>query len=406
MTGNEFMSSYCLPTLKLNKMRSSINHLTIGFFIIIFQSFGVRIFDFQGIFLSCILLLLSISKIKSLSTKNVRILVIVSIYLLMPFLLSNFSNFNEIIYPFSLFISSFFFIMSWKKISIQKIQNDFYSVTKFFVYHSLLSFLLFLIFPSFFNLEVGTNYSMGYIFYTSKSMFLGINRNVGIFWEPGINQYISNLFLFLSIIYQNKKNILVGIISVLICFSTAGFILLALNFIFILLYYKIRIRYVYVVLLIPILFIGYINFNEKINNANSTSGKIRYRDFKLGLNMVKEKPLFGHGWVNSESITNSKNFYSVNRAIFKKGYISHFENDLPGGYTNGLFKFIVTYGILAFLISLYFLKYNFLIINVSGAIKIIFILQFLLTMMSSPIGITSFVFLMIFSCRAGYTKLN
>src|SRR5690606_27951938 len=124
---------------------------------------------------------------------------------------------------------------------------------------------------------------------------------------------------------------------------------------------QLKLSYVLFILGILTLFIPVLNenTNEKFNGEN-TSGLIRLRDFQIGLDLIKDKPLVGHG-VFDENYLASKNYVrKTENNLFSGAYLNTF-GDMSGGYTNGLLGLIAWYGIpVSFLLYFFYFKNRFI----------------------------------------------
>jgi len=105
----------------------------------------------------------------------------------------------------------------------------------------------------------------------------GLDRNSGFMWEPGAFASMTNVALFLTMIFYGfriNKRFIVLLIATITCFSTTGFLLLFINIIFLLINTKPK----WVVLFSPLvlvtaLYVGSMDFiagkvNDRIKNAD------------------------------------------------------------------------------------------------------------------------------------------
>ncbi|WP_343331427.1 O-antigen ligase family protein [Draconibacterium aestuarii] len=226
---------------------------------------------------------------------------------------------------------------------------------------------------------------------------MGIARNTGIFWEPGVFQLIANLYLFFTIKFHKKllETMMAGL-AVLTSFSTIGLIILILNFLYFLYIkikeHKFRIHLVAPIVIAFILIFPLIKGNalQKMDGHN-TSGLIRYRDFLIGIELIKERPLAGHGYITSNYLNSKTYVTNIQHDLFTDEFIST-SGYMGGGYTNGLLSLFILYGIpLGILILFSLFKNTF--IGSSTIERIIFFLIVTLSLISEPISSTSFFFL-------------
>ena len=230
-----------------------------------------------------------------------------------------------------------------------------YNYINIIYYLTLISFAFYFIMIFAPNLQsVFTQYSLissprgnsNIIFYNFSPDYFP--RNSGPFWEPGA--FGGFLFFALFFIYliernfNNKKSIVL-IVGILTTFSTSSYLAL----IILLLYYLSFTKSVYKLVLIPMLFIGFIfsfyNFNflgekifsqlEQINSANSyLEHRNRFTSFILDVEVFLENPFLGTGKYDETRITNVV---------------------LAQNRNNGTSDFLASFGIIGFL--LYFSFY-------------------------------------------------
>ena len=381
-------------TNRLSYNIDKYNVLSLGFIII--QSLGIRFFEGQGFTLSFIVFLINLKNIGYFKKSDLIFSSFIIVFLLTSFIINDAFYFKALLYEFSLIVSSFIFLLGYRNPS-KNINVDLYYICKIFTYYALIGYLVFILFPQLFNINIGLNKSLYYLFYVSNSSFLGFQRNTGIFWEPGVYQIIANYFLFYSIKLRLRGiRLLLPIIAVITSFSTMGIIILMLNILF---YFYVNFKrssgsvlnlFIIFIILFAFSSIFIQNTTDKFSDSN-TSGLIRQRDIMIGITMIKEKPLFGHGLVSSEYFSNNSSVFKIEQALFDNYFINQFDN-IAGGYTNGLLGFVMAFGIPISLLFLYYFFNNRLIQN-DGIERIVFFLILFLSMLSSPISLTSFFLL-------------
>ncbi|RZL53991.1 MAG: hypothetical protein EOO93_20465 [Pedobacter sp.] len=126
---------------------------------------------------------------------------------------------------------------------------------------------------------------------------------------------------------------------------------------------------------------------DKLGGEN-TSGLIRYRDFSIGLNLIKEQPLFGHGLFESNYLLSKSYVNYIEAQLFSADFLD-VSGDLAGGFTNGLLGVFCWYGIPMGLL-LYIFLYKNALVNGTPYGRITFFLILILTFVSEPITFTSF----------------
>ncbi|WP_257129271.1 O-antigen ligase family protein [Bacillus toyonensis] len=184
-----------------------------------------------------------------------------------------------------------------------------------------------------------------YSFYHSWGWGIGTERNPGMFWEPGAFQcYINLAILFLIFDGDNnfpkKKNYYFIFICTLITTqSTTGYIIAGLIFLYASITLKIKVKKGLIkIFLIAFSIIGVMYFintdvvSDKFNRDNS-SYSVRTNDLEQSLDMIKESPILGVGYLSDKQYVEQKN-----RNIEKN--------------SNGLLIFIIQFGIAVFIIYL------------------------------------------------------
>lgn len=369
------------------------------FCLIIFQSIGTRFFDGQGIFISLFVIVLNFNSIKLLTLRDYRFLFFSVVFLISNALINPSFSFSSLVYQILLIFSTYLLLIRFRGKSYL-LQKEFFTALTFFAFHAFLGYVIYLIMPEVYNIKVGLSKSFAYLFYVSNvghGSFMGFGRNTGLFWEPGVLQLAMNLFLFYCIKFKKSINyILIGVVLVVSSFSTTGFLILLINLTYFLyIQYRsrrIKLLHVSLVLVILTLFIPILNQNTKAKfDDENTSGLVRYRDFQIGLDLIKEKPLVGHG-VFDEKYLGSKSYVRrIENNTFSKTYLDT-SGDMSGGYTNGLLGLIAWYGIpVSFLLYLFYFKNKFIESDLIE--RLLFCSIFLISMITEPIAYTS-LFLM------------
>ena len=241
------------------------------------------------------------------------------------------------------------------------------------------------------------NKSLYHLFYVSVSNFGNFQRNTGLFWEPGAFQLVANLYLFYCIKFnKNITKVLLAIFAVVSSLSTSGLMILLINVAYF--FYtkwkekKIKLLNVLLVLFVTIVFIPIISNNtkDKVNEEN-TSGIVRLRDYYIGLDLIKEKPLLGHGVFDSKYLLSKSYVKNWESNLFSNEYLE-ISGDMGGGYTNGFLGLIAWYGIpISFILYFFYFKNKFIDDNVIE--RILFNSIPLFSLVTEPISYTS-LFLM------------
>lgn len=375
-------------------IRSNINYYrVIGFCLILIQSIGIRFFEGQGIFLSLLIIILSYKSFRKLLIKDYKFLFTSILFLVICKFFNPSFLISDLIFQTSLIICAYLFVIQYRK-QPHLIQYEFFISLSFFAYHALASYLIFLLIPGKFVQFKTMHYSLFNLFYVSDMQFMSFQRNSGLFWEPGVLQLAMNLYLFYCIKY--KKNIISIIIAGLIVFSTfstIGFFILVLNFIyfFYLKFTERRISILNIALVVGslILFTPILIYNSqnKMSGGN-TSGLVRLRDLLIGIELIKEKPIIGHGKFDIDYLLTKSYVVNTENDLFSKSYIQS-SGEMGGGYTNGLLGLIAWYGIpVSFLLYYFYFKNRFIDNNFIE--RSIYCLIPLFSMISEPIAYTSF----------------
>lgn len=184
----------------------------------------------------------------------------------------------------------------------------------------------------------------------------GLDRNSGFMWEPGAFSSMTNVALFLTMIFYGFKinrRFIVLFIATISCFSTTGFILLFINIIFLMINTKPKWTLIFSPLLITaMLYISSMDFiaGKLLDRINNTEHAIesaenydgegdgisvgRIASFVLDWNDLLKEPILGYGLQETER-TQGK-YSQLVRA-------------------NGFSDYMVKFG----LIGVFFLFYNF-----------------------------------------------
>lgn len=382
----------------------------VSLFFIIFQSLGIRFFGGQGWAISLFLLLLNLDAGILIKKRDFIILCSLFFFFLFNWLINQSSALDSFFYQYSLILNTYLILLKYRE-SFFEIEKDFYVCTKVFIIHALCSSLLYYLIPSVFTIKIGLNQSFLGLFYVSSSDFAGIVRSTGLFWEPGVYQIIANLFLFFTIkLKQSNFKILIAIGAVIISFSSMGFAVLLLNA----LYYfsinaKMRVRnvvlfflgFIFIIALSPLLLSNILN---KVSGDN-TSGIARLRDIMVGIELIKERPILGHGKFDSKEYLLKKNYVlDIEAELFSPEYIE-ISGSVSGGLTNGVLALLAWYGLPLGLI-LYYYYFKQKIVSGRGYEKFLFAFIPFLSFMSEPLTFTAFFLLFPFSALIFKSKIK
>lgn len=192
------------------------------------------------------------------------------------------------------------------------------------------------------NMLWGKKYCITSIIYTWGFNSV-LNRNSGIFWEPGAYQGFLNIAFIMILLYKDMfkrvklKLVILGI-TIITVQSTTGYII----FILILVIFRKRIimnnniiKKIIIILLIIASFFVILesgNIATKFSNHNA-SKHIRFDDFRDSIKMIEDRPIFGYG------MGDFKNEQEIEHGIKDN--------------SNGLFLLFYTQGVIIFLYYLY-----------------------------------------------------
>lgn len=377
------------------KIDFSISFLAL--FLLILQSGGIRFFDGQGTLLFIPILVSRISKVH-FHPKDLKRIFIVLVFLLSNLLLNGAYFLTSFLFQFILFIESYIVLISYRRLGREYLLKDFENVLKFIFIHSSIGYLIFILAPSLFN---PINLS-GYPYRTFMNLFYvadhgsGLARNTGIMWEPGVLQLMLNLLLFFWI--REKKHLIYIILlvaAVFTTFSTTGFILLILNFIFYIhVNQKQKVRLLILIFLSFFMTLPFITIQENILakfDSNNTSALVRLRDAKIGFELIQKKPFMGHGQFDSKYLINELSTLEAEKNVFSNEYLEK-HGLMSGGYTNGFLMVICWYGI-PFSALIYWLSFKNYFIEEQMIGRTIFMFILILTFFSEPLTNTAFFFL-------------
>ena len=282
-----------------------------SFLINIMLSGCVQFFDiFLLAFINILIFFFLYSKINfRISNQTSGILIFIFIYFLYSLIISfGKSDMIFLAYRFHDIISAFLLInyILVRKIDILKEINY---VFRFIIIHAFIGFILSVFFFDLFSpISYLTDEKIGIsrflLFFAPNSSYLGIHRAQGLFWEPGVLQIYLNIFLFILLSINQKKEwffILITSFLILATLSTTGFIIFSITIIYF--FSGIILRkpiFVILFLLTSPLFYGYYNFtkiilNDKFDGDRVGSYEARRFDALNSLNIILDNP-FGIGF--------------------------------------------------------------------------------------------------------------
>jgi hypothetical protein len=240
-------------------------------------------------------------------------------------------------------------------ISKVDITRCFKIVLNLFMLHSLLGFIFYFLFPEKLFLNYGSSGIPGktiyFIFYYSQlSNLFGfmVPRSQSIFWEPGVLQLFLNLLLYLELFYfrPSLSRLALILLSVLLTFSSTGYLVAFLIILYFMLYEKRALLTLKscLMLLIMFCFSGffiYLNLSKKLLVEQSISFASRLYDFEKSITIITNNPILGLGF--SDKIFGNYEFESSLLNINKFSFAELF--DYSRGNTNSIMMLYVYFGI-------------------------------------------------------------
>lgn len=362
---------------------------------IFLQSLGIRFFSGIGIVFSIVIMLLSLKSLIRFKKRDWYLLSLLLLFLIINKIFNSSFDISKFVYQVILILEVFLFLRLYK--NSQQLTRDFYSTLLLFFIHSLVGVAIYLLIPSLFRPVVyGNTPYLTFLNIFFLHFVQGVSRNTSLCWEPGLLQLLMNMLLFLSIKYNKSVIQLLLIITVILSTnSTAGFIILSLNYFYFLhKTYRERKSLIPILItstlaLLPISFIIN-NISNKIGGEN-TSGLARYRDYLIGFNLIKEKPILGHGLFDGKYLLTKKYVIRIEQQIFTQEYLDSV-GDMSAGFTNGLLGLISWYGIPVGCLCYYYLFKN-KFVNETFWGRMLFFMIVIFTLISEPITYTSFFLL-------------
>ena len=362
----------------------------ISLFLLIFQGFGLRIFD--GIIPGAIVIwtlligLLSYKRINTLPFNCwLRFFLFLSAWIIFNILIKDITP--AFFLSFAWLSSIFVFSNYWD--GKNSFVDDIEIFTRICVYYTLLHIPVLLLFDS---SLIDTNIDMHpttflYLFWFSGS------RVQGFCWEPSCWNIVLNLNLVLTLyLERGYKQLALVIASILCVQSTTGIVVMA---IIITTYYlitavstTIRINIIFGV--IVAVFIAPYAMDQRNTKLDTGSGASRYGDFLIAQYIMEEHPWIGANLDeiqdNTTALRAREEAWDVNGD--KIGYMEQ-------GMTNSFAALFVEWGLP---IATMFIILMFTTPLLNGwKLKLLFIGAIILVIMGTPISRTGFFYLFIFS---------
>jgi len=392
--------------IKISKTAGAIRNerleiLTI--LLIIIQSCGIRFIPGQGSLLILVVLFLSRSGFLAMSKKDFGNLFIILIFLFINNYFGPSSSISKVPFQYGLVLEAYIFLLSYKNRGFNLIIHRLFKALNIIFVHALVGFVLYIFLSPLFKVTTAFGYpykTFLYLFYLADTGE-GMARNSGLLWEPGLLQMMLNLYLF----YNIKKHApiwFLGLITITIIttFSSIGFAILGLNYIFFIIHnFRHRTGLIVRLIFLTFLLSGSLifvknNIEDKLSGKN-TSGLVRYRDYLIGMSMIEERPLLGHGLFDSKYLVTLPYVSIIESNVFTTEYLADID-ELAGGFTNGLLGIFCSFGLPAGVL-LYVISYKNRFSMSSGYPQFAFFLIIALTSITEPITNTAFFLLFPFS---------
>ena len=348
---------YEIDSYNMGKKQSHVIQRTI-LFLMIFQSIGLRLFQGIGITLLIIIFILALPKAR-FSKVLKPYLIIEAVYLVLSVLKG--IEVKSIIINSAAIFDACLFISMYR--DFHSLVDDLYAVLRIYCLQAFISIPVFLLVPES-ALKILNNDGMmitprtfAYLFYyPMEKSILGFPRISGWCWEPGTFQLVANMFLLLKIIRRDSIKSMAWVVFVILStFSTLAYFCLLLNIVAAIWNSKRRAMMTFVILLSVPLASGIFmtNISEKLGDDN-TSGLIRKRDIFIGMQIVKENPILGYDTDKLETSRDATKledkFWATNSNLPSWTQYSGY---FAGGYTNGFFGALMSYGLIIGLFLFY-----------------------------------------------------
>lgn len=383
----EFDEQQCLAPWRIEKLL---------LFMIIFQSVGVRFFQFQGAMLSLITIALLLPGF-NITVKQFAPIYLCSLLIVVMSWQSE-ASFESLVYFALILIIAILFtrrIRSWPRV-----ENELHSISWWISFHGLVGYLIYLMFPGLFQ-----PITFGWLDYNYFGIFVNSNgsavRATGLCWEPGLLQYFGNVSLFLGLKQsRHPLRLLISLLTVVVTYSTTGILILLPITAYAIARQRSLVTKLatccFLLILMGGLYVSVFKSNvaTKLSGTN-TSGLIRQRDYLVGVDLIKQKPLLGHGLVDSEYINERSANGKIEKDLLGEDYVAGF-GYMSGGYTNGFLAIIVSYGI--FIGGyMYLCFYNNAVVQGGQRERLTFFVISIAAFFAEPVTMTSLFFIFVIS---------
>lgn len=371
----------------------------IFLFLIIFLSGGLAI-PYRTIISVILIFFIFISKVSIIRSQFfIKFFIVVLLIFIINFIFNHKNADPRAYVIFFLHFVSALGLFSYYKISRYSFHNDFYIILKFITYYSLFGFILMLVFSKrmeIIKINETSYYHLGFLFFYIDTFFNNFSRFTGFFWEPGILQIYLNIFLFYSLyVFKNKWLTFIAVIAIIGTGSTAGYIIMTLQFGWLIFSLKKNIFFLFVILLASPILTNIIlsNLNNKFQGDGISSFWSRTYDLENGITLTINNPILGIGLIDVNTYMKTSQSYkylNLSNVEMSKYFIN---SKSESGNSNSLIKVAYTFGIPIFILFLRCLARQNIITTKKG----LFIIILLISISVEPIGMTPLFLIFVIS---------
>lgn len=357
---------------------------------------------------SLLILIISIITSKSILTAEFKTYTFFLFFFIIILLLNlNFSESSTILEYLTFFLRIILGGLTYLALTkrLKYFSHNLYCILKFILIISLIGFVLSqlitgtqIFFPG--GFEVSTIYYFHYYASFSEMFGIQINRNSGIFWEPGVFGVFANIFLYLTLFQTNKKSdsILASIVIITTLSTTALFLLCFQWILYIRRNSNLNLFKLSLILVV-ISCVGFMSYSSIIEKQQESeieaisSYSLRAFDIISALNIIYEHPIVGIG-------LNKKVFMAKIYKNLNKDFIGSEDFMESRGNTNSILSLFIVFGIPVALLILKLLYKQ----NIFHRNKKSFFFIILVSLSSSPLLFTPFFMFLFYSGWRSYAK--
>lgn len=380
--------------------------------LLLFSSIGFNIFQVSGRSGIWMLILLGLN-VSILNRVKLKDLLVLSVFIGVTGVIFLLKNLPQPIFLFTHIISAYAVLLNYVDRPIL-LKKDLSQLLNVYMYYALMHVLFLfvnksILQPSHFGRTIE---HFMYLFWFVRDGGPAIThhyRMIGLCWEPGLWQMLMNLNLIFALYEKRSKlQIVLATLSVLLCFSTTGMLIMIFVFVYhFIVFMKGNLMYLFYMAIVSLCLFAFVsdNINQKISGEGYGSFAARYSDFFVGYEILKENPWFG------KDPHEVKNLYKVMQLREELYYENNPNNSKVSNSfltTNIVSGFVITlldYGIVIGCV-LFVLLFKHRIFS-DSRLSLCMISIFFMTFLSEPISRTSlFYFLIIFPILIDRKKLG